>query len=230
MDMLLKTRRHVFAHANRWAFRVATILLFFAPTAIHSAVPIPPKPENYLSDQGAVFPPDAAQRIEHALKTCARNFDVHIYVVTVPTLNVMPSRVDAKLTELLSAIREEWLQGKVGAIIAFDVEAEQAMLGESEETRNAFSAVSLHLVFADPQIQGGVKRRARERLEATTLAMIQHLSDLRAQEYEDARKQRSANLLFAGIAGAVVLSALIGLFLANRGKAKSAIQRSAATR
>ncbi len=230
MDMLFKTTRHIFAPANRWAFRVATILLFFAPTAIHSAVPIPPKPENYLADQGAVFPPEAAQRIEHALTTCARNFDVHIYVVTVPTLNVMPSRVDAKLTELLSAIREEWLQGKVGAVIAFDVEAEQAMLGESEETRNAFSAVSLHLVFADPQIQGGVKRRARERLEATTLAMIQHLSDLRAQEYEDARKQRSANLLFAGIAGAVVLLALIVLFLANRGKAKSAIQRSAATR
>lgn len=230
MDMLLKTRRDVFAHANRWAFRVATILLFFAPPAIHSAVPIPPKPENYLADQGAVFPPEAAQRIEHALKTCARNFDVHIYVVTVPTLNVMPSRVDAKLTELLSAIREEWLKGKVGAVIAFDAEAEQASLGESEETRKVFPAVSLHMVFADPLIQGGVKRRARERLEATTLAMIQDFTDLRAHEYEDARKQRSANLMFAGIAGAFVLLGPIGLFLANRGKAKSAIQRSAATR
>ena len=230
MDMLLKTRRHVFALSNRRAFRIATILLFFIPAAIHSAVPIPPKPENYLSDQGAVFPPDAAQRIEHALKASACNFDVHIYVVTVPTLNVMPSRVGAKLTELLNAIREEWLKGKVGAIIAFDAEAEQALLGESEETRNVFPAVSLHMVFTDPQIQGGIKRRARDRLEATTLAMMRHLTDLRAQQYEDARKQRSANLLFAGIAGAFALLGPIGLFLANRGKAKSAIQRSAATR
>ena len=204
------------------ALRLLLILTFvFFQAPLHAAVVVPPRPENYLLDQGAIFPPDVAQRLEDALKVCARDYDAHIYVVTVPSFKVMPSRIGEKLNELLNATRADWLKEKVGAVIIFDDEAGMAAMGESDKAREIFSPLALNMVFKDPRLQSKKKRSAPEKLAGAVSALIQHFTDLRVKANDEARKRRTINLVFASIGG-VVIAGGAGLFLMKRREKKAA--------
>lgn len=214
--MLLQISRRAFPF-----HRLLCVAAFFLSlTSLHAAAIVPARPENYLLDQGTIFPPEVARRMEDALKACARDYDVHIYVMTVPSFKVMPSRVGEKISELLQATRTEWLKGKVGAVIIFDDEAGVVAMGESAEARNVFSPVALNMLFKDPRLQSKKKRNAPDKLAGAVSIMIQELTNLRAKANDEARKRRTMNLVFASIGGCVVLGGA-GLFMLKRRGAKA---------
>ena len=191
------------------------------PLRVHSAVGVPPRPENYLLDQGDVFPSEVEQRIVDALKACARDYDVHLYVMTMPSLKVMPLRSAERLNQLHSATRTEWLKGQVGVLIIFDDEAGRVLAGESEEARKVFSPSELAMIFNDPKFQNKTKRSGGERLAGTVTLLIQRLTDLRVKSNEKARKRLVMNMVFGAVAGVVVLGGA-GFFVMKRRAAKAA--------
>lgn len=206
---------------SRRAFCLAAWLLWLMPARVDAAaVEVPPRPENYLLDRGDIFSPEMRQRMVEALTACARDYDVHIYVMTMPPFQVMPSRSTEKLNQLHSATRMAWLKGQVGALIIFDDEVGRALLGESDEARKVFSPVALDIVLQNPKLQSKKKRSGGEKLTGTVMLLIREFTDLRAKSNDEARKQRTMNIAFATVAGAVVLGG-VGLFLVKRRGAKS---------
>ena len=193
-----------------WCVAAMGLLVF--PAQMRAAVEVPPRPASYLLDEGDVFPPEVEARIVRALKACAEDYDVHIYVQTVPSLKVMPSRIGEKLSEQLNETRKKWLAGQVGALIIFDDEAGRAMMGESDEAKNVFSAVALNMVMKDPKLQSKKKRSGPEKLAGTVTLLIQGLTELRTQANEEAQRQRKSRMIFGGIGAAVVLAG-VGIFL-----------------
>jgi TPM domain len=198
---------------------LAAVALLFVPTQMHAATEVPTRPESYLLDQGDVFPPDVEARIVKALKAGAADYDVHIYVMTVPSLKVMPSRIGEKLHEQLNATGKKWLAGQVGALVIFDDEAGQAAIGASDEAEKAFSAVALNIVMKDPKLQSKRKRSSPEKLAGTVTLLIQHFTELRTRTNEEARRQRTTRLIFGGIVFTALLAVASFVFLKMKAKA-----------
>ena len=186
-------------------------LLLLCPCRLlaqEDAPELPGRPSDYLLDQGSIFPPEVAQRIVKALKACAHDYDVHIYVMTLPTAKVMPLRLREKIEEMSKAARVQWLKGQVGAVVIFDDEAGNVILGASEEAMKLFSPVAVNMVFKDPKLQSKKKRAAPEKLAGTVTLLIQHFTDLKAKVNDEARGRRNSQLAWgAGIGGLVLLSA-----------------------
>ena len=195
---------------------LAAILLLLGPVCLSASVDVPARPANYLLDQGEVFSPESAGRIADALKACARDYDVHVYVMTVPTLKVMPSRARETLEEMLKATQTQWLGAQVGVVIIFDDEAGWVTMAASDEAKRVFSPVALNMLFRDPQLQSKKKRNAPEKLAGTVTLVIQHMTDLRTKANEEFTRRRATNLVFGVIVGGVILPGVL-VFFVKRG-------------
>lgn len=182
---------------------IALILLHPAPAA--ARIEIPDRPPDYLMDRGGVLPPEKAREISAALNACARDYDIHIYVVTLPTLGVLPSRAREILDDILESAKSKWMEGRVGALLIFDYESGAASMAESEEARRVFSSIAMNLVFADPQFQPSRKTRSSDQLERAAKALIKHFSNLRRQAVEEEKRHRANMMIFWGLAGGALL-------------------------
>ena len=198
MDALSLNRRAGSPTVSRWnrAARFLGIVLFlFHPALFSAEIEIPDRPPDYLMDRGGVLTPEKARNISAALNACARDYDIHIYILTLPTLGVLPSRGREKIDDLLENARAKWLTGKAGALLIFDYESGAASMAESEEARRIFSSIAMNLIFADPQLQPSPKARSSEQLERAANALIKRFSNLRMRAVED-EKRRRANIRF----------------------------------
>lgn len=220
--------RNIAGSASPRAGRILLLLaLLFciAPAPARAAVDVPLRPENYLLDQGDIFPPDVEQRIVSTLQTAAHDYDVHIYVMTLPTLQVMPSRVAEKLNELLSATRTEWLKGRVGAVIIFDDEAGRAAIGDSDEARKVFSPVALNMLLKDPKLQSKKKRSGPEKLASTVSLVVKGFTDLRTESNAAARKRSLVTGIFASIITAAIVAGGVVFALKRRAQKMAATNK-----
>lgn len=199
----------------RWFVAVWLVL---GAVRLSAEVDLPPQPADYLLDQAAVFPPEVSQRITKALKACARDYDVHIYVLTVPTLKVMPSRLQEKLAEMLNATRTKWLEDRVGAVIIFEDEAGTATMGASAEASKVFSPVAISLIFRDPQLHGNKKTRSPERLAEAVAVLIRHFTDLRDKANQEGRRRRAIDVLLWAILGGTLLLGAGVLFVRRQSR------------
>ncbi len=206
----------------RW---LAACLLALIPASLSAAPVVPPRPENFLLDQGGIFPPAIAQQMMDALKQCAANYDVHIYVVTQPTLKAMPARTRERFDELAKAARTQWLAGQAGAVILFDDEAGWVSMAASDEAKQVFSPEAVAAVFKDPQLQSKKKHSAPEKLEASVALLIEHFTKLRARANDEARHQNKTRLMFGSIALGIVLAGVAILVVKKRSAPKSAKRR-----
>ena len=198
---------------------LAALLIFLTAIPLRSAVIVPDRPENFLLDQGVVFPPEAVQRLEAALAATARSHDLHIYVMTTPTLRSTPSRVGGKTSEFLNAIRAEWLKGKAGAVIIFDDEAGLVEMGASEEAWKIFPPAELTEIFRDPRLQSKRRRLGAAKLEETVMVLVQRLTELRVKNQDEERSR--ATMKIAGVIAGIVIVAGAG-FIAWKWRAKRA--------
>ena len=221
---------------NNWSARVlrrwhgspasALLLTFLIPARLALAIAVPPKPDNHFLDQGAVFPAEDAREIAEALKKCAREQDVHIYVLAVPTLKVMPSRVEATLEELLKATREAWLKDEVGALIIFDDESGHATMAASEKAITEFFPVAINVLLQDPRLQSKAKRSAAAKLADTVTLLVEGFTGLRTRQKVEERKSEVAQVVFASIAGGAVLLGSAAFALRKRTRLRVERQRT----
>ena len=88
------------------------------PTVTGSAPPlehVPSAPPGLILDQGHVLLPEITDRLSAKLEK-ALSLDVHVYVVTVPSLHVGASKNLARLGELATAYSDAWNKNAVGAV------------------------------------------------------------------------------------------------------------------
>ena len=182
---------------------------------IAAEIQVPARPENYLLDEGKVFPPEVEARVVAALKAAARDSDVHIYVMTMGSLNVMPSRAGETLDQTQKTVRQEWLAGRVGALIVFDNEAGKAVVGASDEAMKVFSPVAVNMALKDPDLQSRKKHLSPDKLSSTVVRLIQHFTDLRAKTNEEAQKRNTMNWIFAGTLGSFGLLG-VAIFISTK--------------
>lgn len=186
-----------------WIRRASTLVvavaLFFSIVRSVSAVEVPERPSNYVLDQGGMFTPEVAHRLSASLKACAKEYDIHIYVMTVPTLQVMPSRVREKLEELGAAVTESWTKDKVGAVIVFDNEAGWVTVSASDEAERVFSAVAINMAFRKPLLDSRKKHLSPEKLEAAAMVLVNGMTELRIKANQEARRQKIALFTVASI-------------------------------
>ena len=186
---------------------VATVVLMFASAHLFAAVEVPPRPVDHLLDEARTFPTDKGQRLVDFLQTCAREHDVHIYVLTLPTLEVMPSRIREKLEELRAATEKAWMKDQVGGVIIFDDESGWLTMGASAEAQRVFSTVAIHLIFEDPQLEPTAKRLTPDRLAAAAMTLAGHFTKLKIKLDEEAHRQRTRHIVI----GAIVFLGLLGI-------------------
>ena len=208
MDVQSLNRRAGPATVSRWkrvALFLGIVLILLPPPSIAAEIAVPDRPPDYLMDQGGVLPPEKARKISAALHACARDYDIHIYVMTLPTLGVLPSRAREKLDEILETAKSKWMTGKAGALLIFDYESGTASMAESEEARRIFSSIAMNLIFADPELQPSRKARYSEQLERGAHALIKRFSNLRMRSVEEEKRRRANNRFFWAITGGALL-------------------------
>ncbi len=181
---------------------------------VAAEIDIPAQPANHLLDQGKAFTPEVASRLADRLGAAARDRDVHVYVMTVGTLNVMPSRAAETLDQTLKAARAKWLADQVGAVIIFDNETGRAVAAASDTALKLFPADAVNAALKDPELQSKKKHLAPEHLETTVSILLRHMTDLRAKTDEENRRRRARNWMVGGSAIVVVLL-VAGLIVAK---------------
>ena len=179
---------------------LVALALMISSAHVRAAVELPRRPASYLRDEAHVFQPEMAHRLIESLRTCAREHDVHIYVLTLPTVKVMPSHIREKLEEFRAAAEQTWLKGRVGAVVVFDDESGWASMGVSADAQSLFSTVAIHLVFDDPQFDPTDKRLTPAKLEASALTLASHFTALKIKLDDEASRQRTRHIVIGVIA------------------------------
>jgi len=183
------------------------------PAALPAEEPLLPLPAEPILDQAGVLRPDAVERLHTAL-TAARAKDVWIYVLTVPSLQVLPSKQKEKLEATAKRYAKAWTPKTVGAIILFDDEGGLMSMETSKEAGRRFSDVAIQIAMEERTAKLQTEGLAREKLEKITLVAAEALCQLQAQYVEDSRRQRRINLIMGGLAvigvGLALWSALGG--------------------
>ena len=170
---------------------------------------IPEPPKSHILDQGKVFNLDATERLTKTLKDCAQVHEVFVFVFTVPTLAVMPSREREKLESLGRETTAAWTKDKVGAVIMFDDEAGWVTVGISDDAEKRFSSVAINMVIRNPLLETRNKRLSPAKLEAAAVVLVNGLTDLKLKSDERERHQKRKRIVF----GAILLFALFVLIL-----------------
>jgi len=188
--------------------------------AVDALLPLPPGP---LLDLAKVLPLDATARLT-AVLTAARAQDVWIYVLTVPSLGVLPSRQREKLENLAKHYAAAWTQESVGAVLIFDGEGGLMSVETSPEARRRFSDVALQIGVKEPLEKIHQEGLSRDKLERSAQVMADALGRLQTQYRIEKRRQRTTNLIMAGIA---LLGLGLALWGATSGSKRNAVKRVA---
>lgn len=181
-----------------------------APSKITVPVeePLLPKPTGPILDQAKVLQPEGTARLTDHL-TAARANDVWVYVLTVHSLNVLPSRQRDTLENLARRHAKAWMPKTVGAVLVFDDEGGLMSAETTAEAERRFSKVAIQIGLEEAMQRTPQEGPSREKLERSATVLADVLSGLQAKYREESRRQRTTNLIMGGIA-------LFGLGLALR--------------
>ncbi len=158
-----------------------------------------PKPDSMLLDAATVFQPAKVQELAALLQT-AREKDVWVYVLTVPTLRVTASKQREALEVLAKRYIKAWLPSQAGAIVLFDDESGLVTIELSAEATHRFSEIVLQIELVEPVGKAQMDGLSREKLENVSRVVVEVLSRLQAKHAAEVRRQRTANAIMAGLA------------------------------
>lgn len=162
-------------------------------------LPMLPTPAGMLLDEANVFQPAKAAELAAVLQG-ARDRDVWVYVLTVPTLRVTASQQRAALEALAKRYVKAWLPAKSGAMILFDDESGLVTIEMSAEATRRFSEILLQIEMVEPVGKAQLEGLSREKLEKVSRVVADVLSRLQAKHREEIRRQRVANTIMAVLA------------------------------
>lgn len=174
------------------------------PTAVsgkHAAAtePVPPAPASFILDQASVLLPDAAARLTVRL-TAASAADVHVYVVTVSSLQVSASKQSDRLSERSKEIIKAWVPKKVGAVVIFDDESGLMTVDFSPETERRFTGFAIEDSLREPLRAIQQSGLARDKLARSAEIVTDTLIPLQAKWIADSRRRHISNLIMGAVA------------------------------
>lgn len=179
--------------------------------------PFPQKPAGLVSDQASVLLPERAEALNQYLLAGARARGISVYLLTVHSVWVPPSKKNARLSALGHRYADRWLKDAVGIVMLYEDDSGDAAVIASQETDRRFPPLQRNMALADPlrRIQHG-EGLARDKLEGTAMTLFTTLCQLQDQANADARRHRIINLTMGCIALVGVALLLHGTFKKGR--------------
>jgi hypothetical protein len=175
--------------------------------------PLLPVPSGPILDQGGVLQPDAVERLT-AILTAARAKDVWVYMLTVRSLRVLPSRQQSTLEALAKRYVKAWTPKTVGAVVIFDDEGGLMFAETSEEADQRFSDVAIRIALEERMSSLKTDGLARDKLEKSAQIIAEVLCQFQTQYMEDSRRQLKINVIMGGLA---LLGAALAVWSAFQG-------------
>ncbi len=174
---------------------------------------IPPIPASHILDLGNVFLPETAKRLSAEL-TDAQEKGVGVYVVTIPSLKVLPSKQSERLEKLANEYATAWLPKQPGAVLLFDDEGGLMTVVTSKRAEERFSSFILEMEFRQALAKIPPASISREKLQRSATIVAETLSKLEINAAKAERRQWLSNLLMGLLAvagvGLAVFSYLSG--------------------
>ena len=183
------------------------------PIAPHMAThdAIPPAPAGLILDQAHVLLPEIDARLSAKLAK-ALALDVHVYVVTIPSLHTPTSKQFDRLQELSTAYSSAWNKRNVGAVILFDDESGLITVDLSKLTSERFTTFAVEDKLKIPLGEAQKTGLAREKIERFGELTAATLSKLQTEYLKESRRQRISNLIMGTVAllgiGLAIFSAI----------------------
>lgn len=174
---------------------------------------IPAAPADHVLDRATVLRPEAAAELS-ALLVKAQAQDVHVFLVTVPSLKVLPSLQGEQLEILVGRYAAAWIKGVVGAIVLFDDEGGLMTISFSPEAQRRFSSFEIERDVKDRVEKIKHSGLAREKLESSTRIATDVLVELQTKYARDTHRQRIANFLMGTVA---LFGIVLAVWSATRG-------------
>ena len=173
----------------------------------------PPIPASHILDLGNVFLPETAKRLSAEL-TDAQEKGVGVYVVTIPSLKVLPSKQSERLEKLANEYATAWLPKQPGAVLLFDDEGGLMTVVTSKRAEERFSSFILEMEFRQALAKIPPASISREKLQRSATIVAETLSKLEINAAKAERRQWLSNLLMGLLAvagvGLAVFSYLSG--------------------
>ncbi len=176
-----------------------------------------------ILDRGQVLLPERAVYLSQRLRAAASERSIWVYVVTLPSLEVPPSKQRERLVNLGDFYRDGWLKGRVGVVLLVDDESGAAMVAASEEANRQYPPLQRNMLLEEPLRDIQKESLRRDKVERTALAVVEVISRLQDEQRRKARRDLLVNLAVAIIvlAGVGVL-VFVALAKAKRRRAKTA--------
>jgi len=174
---------------------------------------IPPIPASHVLDLGNVFLPETSKRLSAELAD-AQEKGVGVYVVTIPSLKVLPSKQSERLEKLANEYATAWLPKQPGAVLLFDDEGGLMTVVTSKRAEERFSSFILEMEFRQALAKIPPAAISREKLQRSATIVAETLSKLEINAAKAERRQWLSNLLMGLLAvagvGLAVFSYLSG--------------------
>lgn len=191
-------------HSRKLLVVLAAMGQLAAAVGARAELVLPPAPAGFILDQGHVLLPEHAAALSQRLRAAAAERDIWVYVVTLPSLGVPPSKQRERLVNLGDFYRDGWLGGRVGVVLLFDDESGNAMVAASDEANRQFPPLQRNMLLEARLRLIQRESLLRDKVEKTALAVIDVISRMQDEERRNKRRDRLVYLAMAIIATAGV--------------------------
>ena len=191
-----------------------TINLLPSQLAREYAFKILPRPPGHVLDNAHFLTPEILQRLDDALSQEAREHGVHIYLLTVASVQ------KNALQPFTKQVADTWTKGLFGATIVFDDGTGHVAIEQSDAVTKRFYEFELSQLLRDTMSSAKRPRLSREGLEHTTKGVKAALHELKMRaDHED----RNSLLTRVALSIAGVVALLVGAFEYFRRRPATAI-------
>ncbi|MCE9610961.1 MAG: hypothetical protein K8R23_12270 [Chthoniobacter sp.] len=190
------------------SFLLGVVLFWVSTGEVNAAPPLPPPPPGLIQDAGNVLLPEAARALSERLQTAAVQRGIWVYVVTLPSLGVPPSKQRERLVNMGDLYRHGWLGDRVGVVLLVDDESGAAMIAASEAANRQYPPLQRNMLMEEPLRLLQKEPLRRDKIEKTALTVVAVISHL--QDESEKSKRRD---LWVNVAMAVISIAGVGLIV-----------------
>ncbi len=167
-------------------------------------------------DAGKVLLPERADALSARLQAAARARGIRVYLVTVPTLDVPPSRKAERLRTLGHYYADDWLKEGAGVVLLVADDTADAIVVANDEADRWLPAWQRNMIVLDSMRWAREEKLLRDKIERAALVLVDVLSRAQDEMKKSARRDRIANYAMATIA----VAGIAFLILSETAKAK----------
>lgn len=197
---------YLLRHLRVLLFAFAALGQLVAVSGLRAETALPPAPSSFILDRGNVLLPGAAATLSQRLRAAAEERGIWVYVVTLPSLGVPPSKQRERLVNMGDLYRSGWLGDRVGVVLLVDDESGAAMVAASDEANRRYPPLQRNILLEEPLRLIGKESLQRDKIEKTALAVVDVISRLQDEERQAKQRDRRVALSMGSvISGGVAL-------------------------